>query len=115
MTAGWVTAGWAEGAASPCCSLPPWGAALEAPTGSLLMVTGLPGRSLPLPITPRLTLGAASGSTSHPHHPGDKGLEGWGPWGRAILVSPAAPEVVGRQRYGRPVDCWAIGVIMYIL
>lgn len=27
----------------------------------------------------------------------------------------AAPEVVGRQRYGRPVDCWAIGVIMYIL
>ncbi|NXL47254.1 CAMKV protein, partial [Podilymbus podiceps] len=23
-----------------------------------------------------------------------------------------APEVVGRQRYGRPVDCWAIGVIM---
>lgn len=28
---------------------------------------------------------------------------------------PSAPEVVGRQRYGRPVDCWAIGVIMYIL
>ncbi|KAM3878081.1 caM kinase-like vesicle-associated protein [Diretmus argenteus] len=26
-----------------------------------------------------------------------------------------APEVVGRQRYGRPVDCWAIGVIMYVL
>ncbi|XP_070759216.1 caM kinase-like vesicle-associated protein [Enoplosus armatus] len=26
-----------------------------------------------------------------------------------------APEVVGRQRYGRPVDCWATGVIMYIL
>ncbi|KAL4655985.1 caM kinase-like vesicle-associated protein [Arapaima gigas] len=26
-----------------------------------------------------------------------------------------APEVVGRQRYGRPVDCWALGVIMYIL
>ncbi|KAJ3602432.1 hypothetical protein NHX12_030187, partial [Muraenolepis orangiensis] len=26
-----------------------------------------------------------------------------------------APEVVGRQRYGRPVDCWAMGVIMYIL
>uniref|UniRef100_A0A8C7CB68 CaM kinase-like vesicle-associated protein n=1 Tax=Oncorhynchus kisutch TaxID=8019 RepID=A0A8C7CB68_ONCKI len=26
-----------------------------------------------------------------------------------------APEVVGRQRYGRPVDCWAIGVIVYIL
>uniref|UniRef100_A0A665TNW7 CaM kinase-like vesicle-associated protein n=1 Tax=Echeneis naucrates TaxID=173247 RepID=A0A665TNW7_ECHNA len=26
-----------------------------------------------------------------------------------------APEVVGRQRYGRPLDCWAIGVIMYIL
>ncbi|CAL8381633.1 unnamed protein product [Boreogadus saida] len=26
-----------------------------------------------------------------------------------------APEVVGRQRYGRPVDCWAIGVIIYIL
>ncbi|XP_078063928.1 caM kinase-like vesicle-associated protein [Mustelus asterias] len=26
-----------------------------------------------------------------------------------------APEVVGRQKYGRPVDCWAIGVIMYIL
>uniref|UniRef100_A0A3Q2PX69 CaM kinase-like vesicle-associated b n=1 Tax=Fundulus heteroclitus TaxID=8078 RepID=A0A3Q2PX69_FUNHE len=26
-----------------------------------------------------------------------------------------APEVVGRQRYGRPVDCWAIGVITYIL
>ncbi|KAG7260108.1 hypothetical protein CRUP_027461, partial [Coryphaenoides rupestris] len=25
------------------------------------------------------------------------------------------PEVVGRQRYGRPVDCWALGVIMYIL
>lgn len=29
--------------------------------------------------------------------------------------SCAAPEVVGRQRYGRPVDCWATGVIMYIL
>lgn len=27
----------------------------------------------------------------------------------------SAPEVVARQRYGRPVDCWAIGVIMYIL
>ncbi|TRY84754.1 hypothetical protein DNTS_027439 [Danionella cerebrum] len=26
-----------------------------------------------------------------------------------------APEVVGRQRYGCPVDCWALGVIMYIL
>ncbi|XP_041129003.1 caM kinase-like vesicle-associated protein [Polyodon spathula] len=26
-----------------------------------------------------------------------------------------APEVIARQRYGRPVDCWAIGVIMYIL
>ncbi|XP_019735153.1 caM kinase-like vesicle-associated protein isoform X2 [Hippocampus comes] len=26
-----------------------------------------------------------------------------------------APEVVGRQRYGRAVDCWATGVIMYIL
>ncbi|CAL8355727.1 unnamed protein product [Gadus morhua 'NCC'] len=26
-----------------------------------------------------------------------------------------APEVVGRQRYGQPVDCWAMGVIMYIL
>ncbi|KAL0978631.1 hypothetical protein UPYG_G00173090 [Umbra pygmaea] len=26
-----------------------------------------------------------------------------------------APEVVGRQRYGKPVDCWALGVIMYIL
>ncbi|XP_056293722.1 caM kinase-like vesicle-associated protein [Pseudoliparis swirei] len=26
-----------------------------------------------------------------------------------------APEVVGRQKYGRPVDCWAIGVTMYIL
>uniref|UniRef100_A0A8C1D7R5 CaM kinase-like vesicle-associated protein n=2 Tax=Cyprinus carpio TaxID=7962 RepID=A0A8C1D7R5_CYPCA len=26
-----------------------------------------------------------------------------------------APEVVGRQRYGRAVDCWALGVIMYIL
>ncbi|XP_037346805.2 caM kinase-like vesicle-associated protein [Pungitius pungitius] len=26
-----------------------------------------------------------------------------------------APEVVGRQRYGRPVDCWAVGVTMYIL
>ncbi|KAG9353243.1 hypothetical protein JZ751_017819 [Albula glossodonta] len=24
-------------------------------------------------------------------------------------------DVVGRQRYGRPVDCWALGVIMYIL
>lgn len=38
---------------------------------------------------------------------------------RLILTSRwilfAAPEVVGRQRYGRPVDCWAIGVIMYIL
>lgn len=32
-----------------------------------------------------------------------------------ILCSCAAPEVVGRQRYGRPVDCWAMGVIMYIL
>ncbi|KAL4646241.1 calcium/calmodulin-dependent protein kinase type IV-like [Arapaima gigas] len=26
-----------------------------------------------------------------------------------------APEVVARHRYGRPVDCWAMGVIMYIL
>lgn len=26
-----------------------------------------------------------------------------------------APEVVARHRYGRPVDCWAIGVIMYML
>ncbi|XP_070597234.1 caM kinase-like vesicle-associated protein isoform X1 [Erythrolamprus reginae] len=26
-----------------------------------------------------------------------------------------APEVVARQRYGRPVDCWAVGVIMFIL
>uniref|UniRef100_A0A8C6UA20 CaM kinase-like vesicle-associated protein n=1 Tax=Neogobius melanostomus TaxID=47308 RepID=A0A8C6UA20_9GOBI len=26
-----------------------------------------------------------------------------------------SPEMVGRQRYGRPVDLWAIGVIMYIL
>ncbi|KAJ8370143.1 hypothetical protein SKAU_G00101710 [Synaphobranchus kaupii] len=26
-----------------------------------------------------------------------------------------APEVVNRHRYGRPVDCWAVGVIMYIL
>ncbi|XP_051865056.1 caM kinase-like vesicle-associated protein [Pristis pectinata] len=26
-----------------------------------------------------------------------------------------APEVVARHRYGRPVDLWAIGVIMYIL
>ncbi|ELK15114.1 CaM kinase-like vesicle-associated protein [Pteropus alecto] len=35
--------------------------------------------------------------------------------GRSIGTVFAAPEVVGRQRYGRPVDCWAIGVIMYIL
>lgn len=28
---------------------------------------------------------------------------------------PAAPEVVARHRYGRPVDCWAVGVIMFIL
>ncbi|KAM8759091.1 LOW QUALITY PROTEIN: caM kinase-like vesicle-associated protein [Rhynchonycteris naso] len=33
----------------------------------------------------------------------------------SIGTTLAAPEVVGRQRYGRPVDCWAIGVIMYIL
>ncbi|XP_072553413.1 caM kinase-like vesicle-associated, like [Salminus brasiliensis] len=26
-----------------------------------------------------------------------------------------APEVVARHRYGRPVDCWAVGVIMYML
>ncbi|XP_041037365.1 caM kinase-like vesicle-associated protein [Carcharodon carcharias] len=26
-----------------------------------------------------------------------------------------APEVVARHKYGRPVDCWAVGVIMYIL
>ncbi|XP_045153504.1 caM kinase-like vesicle-associated protein isoform X2 [Echinops telfairi] len=31
------------------------------------------------------------------------------------LIKDPSPEVVGRQRYGRPVDCWAIGVIMYIL
>ncbi|MBW01152.1 CaM kinase-like vesicle-associated protein, partial [Eschrichtius robustus] len=31
------------------------------------------------------------------------------------LIKEPSPEVVGRQRYGRPVDCWAIGVIMYIL
>lgn len=33
----------------------------------------------------------------------------------ATVLCSIAPEVVGRQRYGRPVDCWAIGVIMYIL
>lgn len=27
----------------------------------------------------------------------------------------SAPEVVARHRYGRPVDCWAVGVIMYML
>ncbi|KQK83476.1 caM kinase-like vesicle-associated protein [Amazona aestiva] len=32
-----------------------------------------------------------------------------------LILGAPAPEVVGRQRYGRPVDCWAIGVIMYIL
>ncbi|XP_030049798.1 caM kinase-like vesicle-associated protein [Microcaecilia unicolor] len=26
-----------------------------------------------------------------------------------------APEVVARHRYGRPVDCWAVGVITFIL
>ncbi|KAI4901520.1 hypothetical protein NFI96_033437 [Prochilodus magdalenae] len=26
-----------------------------------------------------------------------------------------APEVVARHRYGRPVDCWAVGVIMFML
>uniref|UniRef100_UPI00398E329B caM kinase-like vesicle-associated protein n=1 Tax=Pristiophorus japonicus TaxID=55135 RepID=UPI00398E329B len=26
-----------------------------------------------------------------------------------------APEVVARHRYGQPVDCWAVGVIMFIL
>lgn len=31
-----------------------------------------------------------------------------------LLVS-SAPEVVARHRYGRPVDCWAVGVIMFIL
>lgn len=67
------------GAADPCCSLPPWGPVLEAPTVSLLMVTGVPGRSLPLPITSGLILGAHSGSTPHPHHPGDKTLGCWGP------------------------------------
>ncbi len=32
-----------------------------------------------------------------------------------VLFFQPAPEVVGRQRYGQPVDCWALGVIMYIL
>lgn len=32
----------------------------------------------------------------------------------SFLYLPA-PEVVARHRYGRPVDCWAVGVIMYIL
>lgn len=63
----------------------------------------------------RLTLGSGGGSP----HPSK-----WvARWYRArpglILTSRwilfAAPEVVGRQRYGRPVDCWAIKVIMYIL
>lgn len=31
------------------------------------------------------------------------------------LFCPPAPEVVARHRYGRPVDCWAVGVIMFIL
>ncbi|KAG8129754.1 hypothetical protein E2320_016430 [Naja naja] len=31
-----------------------------------------------------------------------------------LSVLPA-PEVVARQRYGRAVDCWAVGVIMFIL
>ncbi|XP_038237267.1 caM kinase-like vesicle-associated protein isoform X2 [Dermochelys coriacea] len=26
-----------------------------------------------------------------------------------------APEVIARQHYGRPVDCWAVGVILFIL
>lgn len=47
------------------------------------------------------------------------GCEWYKAWPGLILTSRwtlfAAPEVVGRQRYGRPVDCWAIGVIMYIL
>lgn len=33
----------------------------------------------------------------------------------ASLCCPSAPEVVARHRYGRPVDCWAVGVIMFIL
>lgn len=31
------------------------------------------------------------------------------------LCGLSAPEVVARHRYGRPVDCWAVGVIMFIL
>ncbi|KAF7487522.1 hypothetical protein GHT09_000039 [Marmota monax] len=46
------------------------------------------------------------------------GKQGWdrGRLGEVSLEGiTLAPEVVGRQQYGRPVDCWAIGVIMYIL
>ncbi|OCT66349.1 hypothetical protein XELAEV_18042605mg [Xenopus laevis] len=32
-----------------------------------------------------------------------------------LTVLLGAPEVVLRHRYGRPVDCWAVGVVMYIL
>lgn len=44
------------------------------------------------------------------------GMDGWPEANQQIYTFLSlAPEVVGRQRYGRPVDCWAIGVIMYIL
>lgn len=33
----------------------------------------------------------------------------------SFILNFSAPEVVARHRYGRPVDCWAVGVIMYIL
>ncbi|KAF4023925.1 hypothetical protein G4228_015935 [Cervus hanglu yarkandensis] len=49
-----------------------------------------------------------------PEYLGKQGV-GQGGVGHSLQGLAVAPEVVGRQRYGRPVDCWAIGVIMYIL
>lgn len=78
-----------------------------------------PIRSLLLHLPFPITLGAHPGCFQWvpptPHHPMAKRPGGWGPQGMVALLSLTAPEVVGRQRYGRPVDCWAIGVIMYIL
>lgn len=108
--------------AGPSCSSSPQAPILILPKGFLLLPiirSTHTGSLLPL-------MGDLLGHTMH-GHPGGAGrwVSQWGKWcletpeqdwsPTSTILCSVAPEVVGRQRYGRPVDCWAIGVIMYIL